>query len=136
MKKTILKLIVVLAFSLIAIQAVGFADNFQSPIPPKPDYLPGPDETILKDDASGTFRKTLITATLPRFAVILTGIVGIAAFLFLIISGIRFATAYTNEEAYEGAKKQAIYALVGFLIALLAYTVVNIIINIDFANGP
>jgi flagellar motor protein MotB len=99
-------------------------DEFQAPIIPKPPTLPGIVPTGEKDQ-----RTQLTQSVLPKIAVNMVGTVSIFALLFLIISGVRFATAYGNEENIEKAKKQATIAVVGLLIALLAYTIVRIIVN-------
>lgn len=98
---------------------------------PEISTLPGPS---VDEQASGT-RKVLVERTLPRFIVTFVGYVAIATLLFLVVSGIRFATAYGNEESIEKAKNQTIYALAGFVIALLAYTIVSIIANIELDNA-
>ena len=59
------------------------------------------------------------------------GFVGSMAFLFLVVAGVRYITAYGDEEAAGNAKNQAIYAVVGLVIALLSYTIVAIITNIN-----
>jgi len=93
---------------------------------PKPNGLPGPTETQQASDLRGWFTGTL----LPGWASGLIGFVGTIAFVMLIVSGIRYLTAYTNEEAATGAKKQMIYSAVGLLIAVFSYTIVAIIANL------
>lgn len=96
---------------------------------PKPSTLPGPDANTL--ETTGTrdiFTKTL----LPRFAVGFIGFIGAVTLVFLIIGGVRFVTAYGNEEAIEKAKKQITWSLIAFIIALLAFTIVQVIINFEF----
>ena len=93
---------------------------------PKPAGLPGPTTA----QQSSAIREWFTQSLLPGWAVGLTGFVGTAAFVMLIISGIRYLTAYTNEEAAAGAKKQMIYSIVGLLIAIFAYTIVAIIANL------
>lgn len=95
------------------------------PIIPKPQTLPGPE--------GGGARETLVQNILPNLAVGITGFASMAALLFLIIGGVRFVTAYGNEERVESAKKQVIFSLVGLLISLLAYTIVTVIIRINLA---
>lgn len=99
------------------------ARDFVQPTIPQPQTVPG--------DGINT-KKTLTETLLPRYAVGLIGFVSMAALVFLVIAGVRFATAYGNEEAVETAKKQIIYSILALLIALLSYTIVSIIINLKF----
>ena len=99
-------------------------------IPPKSDLLPGPSKEDF-DNESGV-SETLTTNVLPKLAVYLIGIVAGAAMLFLVIAGVRFATAYGNDESIQKAKNQALYAVVGIVVALLSYVIVQIVFNIKF----
>jgi hypothetical protein len=99
-------------------------------IPPKPDFLPGPVKADFTAEAGVS--ETLTKNVLPKLAVYLIGIVGGVAMLFLVISGVRFATAYGNDESVEKAKNQATWAVAGIVLALLSYTIVQIIFSIEF----
>lgn len=108
------------------------ASNFEAPTIPKPSTLPGPSET---EQIDKTLRSILLDTILPRFTIMLIGFIGGLALLFIVIAGARFAMAYGNEEAIDKAKKQAIYGIVGLLIAILAYTIVTIIVNLEFLGN-
>ncbi len=96
------------------------------PVIPKPRTLPGPE--------GSDNRKTLTETILPNYAVGTIGFVGALSLIFLIIGGLRFTMAYGKEESVENAKKQVIYALVGLVIALMSYTIVSIISNIELKS--
>jgi hypothetical protein len=91
----------------------------------KPTTLPGP-----TGDAAD--RASLTSSILPRIAVGIIGFAGAVALVFLIIGGVRYATAYGEDEAVEKAKKQVMYAIIGFFLAILSYTIVTIITNLNF----
>ena len=135
---TILAIFISLPFysAVFSLNVTNAAAEFEYPYIYQPDHLPGPTEKDIEDEKEkgGGVRQIFTTQLLPRYTVILTGFVGAMAFLYLIISGVRFATAYGNEEAATKAKNQMIYALVAFFIALLAYTIVSIIINVEFVG--
>lgn len=99
-------------------------DYVQSAIP-KPTTLPGP-------EGENADRASLTSSILPRIAVGIIGFAGAAALIFLIIGGVRYATAYGEDEAVEKAKKQVMYAIIGFFLAILSYTIVTIITNLNF----
>ncbi len=138
MKKNILKIFALLIITLNLGVATTFAlvDTPDTPDPapsfilspiPKPDTLPGPTE----QDG----RKALIRGILPKLAVFMIGSTASFSLLFLIIAGVRFTTAYGNDEGIQHAKKQAIYAVVGLLVSLMAYTIVRIISNFNYTEG-
>ena len=104
---------------------------FDAPIIPKPRFIPGPDEKE-QNDTKGGARGFFVDTILPFFGVRMVGFTGGVALLFLIISGVRFVTSYGNEEDIKKAKDQAMYAIIGFVIALISYAVVTIIINLEF----
>lgn len=139
MKKIIhyilLALLISISFSVIGTTAVAvaetteYAPTFTPTTIPKPDLLPGPDI-----EASGA-RKSLVDTILPYFGVAMVGIVGTASLLFLLVAGVRFSMAYGNDEAIQKAKDQAMYALVGLVLAILSYAIVRIITNIKYEEA-
>lgn len=88
--------------------------------------LPGPTAAQQGSSIRTWFTQTL----LPGWAAGLVGFVGAVALIMLVASGIRYLTAYTNEEAATGAKKMMIYSIVGLLLSVFSYTIVAIIANL------
>ena len=115
---------------LIAEMADGKEKPTNKLVTPKPSLLPGP--TTATQEQSKGVREWLVSTILPRWATMLVGFVGTVAFLMLIISGVRYLTAYGNEEAATSARKMIIYSIIGLLLALFSYTIVKIIINLKF----
>jgi len=115
-----------------ALPQIAHADNSQSEklTIPKPATLPGPSEDTQKNETtSGNYA---VTQILPGVTKMLMAFAGIASFIFLVISGIRFMVAYGNSEAVTGAKRQAQWAIIGLLISILGYAIVSIISSITF----
>lgn len=98
------------------------------PTIPQPDFLPGPDETADQAAVQSYFRDQAV----PGFIAGFMGLLAALALLALIVAGIRFMTAYGNEEAITSAKKMAIWTVVGFGITLLAYAIVTTINTLAF----
>ena len=119
-----------LSFLFFAVPSNNQASATQNLTIPEISTLPGP---TVEEQEAGT-RKLLTQRVLPRYIVTLVGFVGIGALIFLVVSGVRFAMAYGNEEDITKAKNQAIYAIVGFVIAILAYTIVSIIANLELKS--
>lgn len=104
---------------------------FEAPIIPRPDTLPGPTVTEQNDSS---IRDILVNRILPRVAITFIGFIAGLALVFVIIGGVRFVTAYGNEESIDKAKKQVIYGLVGLMLAVLSYTIVSIVTNLEFTG--
>lgn len=68
-----------------------------------------------------------ISTTLNTLSDNIFAIAAAAAALMITIGGIRFIMAGGSPEQITGAKNMIIYALVGLLIAGLAYTIVKLI---------
>ena len=60
---------------------------------------------------------------------ILLAIVGLLSVLYIIIGGLRYVTAHSNEEQAEGAKKTILHAVIGLAIVILSFVIVRIIAN-------
>jgi hypothetical protein len=139
MKKLILTSLLLIICTLNT-STVFATTNLIAVIPtiPQPSTLPGPTEEMqIKNNTDGTTQSSSISiliATVHKYAIFLIGGIGSVSFLFLIISGIRFLTIFENDESIKKAKDQAMYALIGFAIALFSYTIVAIISSLDFTS--
>lgn len=56
-------------------------------------------------------------------------ILGAVAVIMIIWSGIRYVTSAGNQTAVVSAKNTLIYAVVGLIVALLAYAIVSFVID-------
>lgn len=146
MKKILIYILLSIIISISTMGTMAFAqapgtpstgntqvNPFQPTLIPKPDYLPGPNPT--SQEAGGGTRKILTDTILPRYTIMLIGFVGSLALIYLVIGGVRFATAYGNDEATQKAKEQVIYALIAFILALLSYAIITIVINLKFEGN-
>lgn len=59
---------------------------------------------------------------------ILLFIVGVLSVIMLIIGGLRYVVSGGNQTAVTGAKNTILYAIVGLVVALIAYAVVNFVL--------
>ncbi len=57
-------------------------------------------------------------------------IVGILAVVMIIYSGIRYITAHGDKSQVESAKNTLIYSIVGLVVAIVAYAVVNWVVGL------
>lgn len=60
---------------------------------------------------------------------ILIFLVGIIAVIMLIIGGIRYAVSGGDDSAVKAAKNTILYAIVGLIVAFLAFAIVNFVVT-------
>lgn len=58
---------------------------------------------------------------------VVLGIAGFLTVIFIVVSGIQFITSSGNPEAAAGARSRLIYALVGFIIIVLSFAILQIV---------
>ena len=66
---------------------------------------------------------------------ILLYLAGAVAVLFVIIGGYQYMTSGGNEETAEKGRKTLINAIIGIVIIILSYVIVNVIVNLVSGNG-
>lgn len=125
---SLLTIIFLMAFHVVA----EAANNFTAPTIYKPELIPGPETAAVANEGS---RNILLNKFLPNLAVRIIGLIGVAALISIIVGGLRYVTAYGNDEAIEKAKTQILYSIVGFIVAILSYTIVSIVINTQFSDN-
>ena len=62
-------------------------------------------------------------------------IVGVMAVIMIIWGGIRYVLSAGNSAALTSAKNTIMYAVIGLIVAILAYTIVNFVINTVSGNS-
>lgn len=80
----------------------------------------GGDNAGDKSELEGMFRTIINTALY---------IVGAVSVLMLIYGGIRYTISAGNPEDVKNAKNTVLYAIVGIVVSLLAYAIVNFVIG-------
>ena len=60
---------------------------------------------------------------------ILLFVLGAIAVIMIVVGGIRYTTSNGDSSAITGAKNTILYAVVGLVIALLAYAIVNFVLG-------
>lgn len=55
--------------------------------------------------------------------------VGVISVIMIIIGGIRYALSGGDENGVKGAKDTILYAVIGVVVSLLAYAIVNFVIG-------
>ncbi len=73
-----------------------------------------------KDDATSTVKKII---NLMLFAI------GITAVILIIHSGLKYVTSRGDPGSIKSAKDTLLYAVIGLVVASLAYTIVNFVVT-------
>lgn len=60
---------------------------------------------------------------------ILLYVLGAVAVVMIVIGGVRYATSNGDSSAITGAKNTILYSVVGLVVAMLAYAIVNFVID-------
>ena len=122
MKKILLAFGLIFAFATPVVMTSNVLDN-QAHAEGAADLIQkGADSTGQKDSRSaGDLAKDFVNIML--FAV------GILAVIMLIWGGIRYVLSGGDSGAVSSAKKTILYAVVGLIVAILAYAIVNFVIN-------
>lgn len=112
-----------LAFSFAAVPATTHA--FDQSITDGADAAQG------KDQGSDLFGDGGIFRTITNVLLFLIGAVSV---IMLIIGGIRYTVSGGDSTAVTSAKNTILYAVIGIIVALLAYAIVNFVLD-SFASG-
>lgn len=61
---------------------------------------------------------------------------GVVALFLIIISGIKFITSGGDPKQVEGARHTMTYAIIGLIIILLSFFIINVIAKVFVPNNP
>ncbi len=72
---------------------------------------------------------TAANSIFSQVANVLIFIIGAVAVIMLIIGGLRYVLSSGNSSAVEGAKNTILYAIIGIVVASLAFAAVNFVVG-------
>ncbi len=90
------------------------------------------------DSARGSQQPTVLFGNSGVFSEItnvLLFVIGAVAVIMIVIGGLRYVISGGDAKQVQAAKNTILYALVGVIIAILAYAVVNFVSNTFITNG-
>jgi hypothetical protein len=70
-----------------------------------------------------------VTGIISIIVNILLFIIGAAAVIMIVIGGLKYVTSNGDQQAAASAKNTILYAVIGIIVAALAYAIVNFIIS-------
>lgn len=92
----------------------------------------GADSSKGKDQQSDLFGNDGVFKTITN---VLLFIIGAISVIMLIVGGIRYVVSGGDSSAVTSAKNTILYAVVGIVVAILAYALVNFVISSFSANN-
>lgn len=124
---SIVSLIVILASASLVVKAVTVTTPKINPVTDNGTiYLPGA-------NTGSNQGQVLQSQFLPSITKFVIGLTGALSLLFVIVGAIQMLTAFGNDEGLGTGKKTITWALVGLVISLLSFAIVQVIssINLD-----
>jgi len=92
---------------------------------PRPSIAP---VSLPSSPTGGNFTASgLVGQVVSAFLPIILGIAGFIAVIMIVISGIQFITSSGNPEAAAAARGRLTFAIIGFIIIILSYAILQII---------
>lgn len=70
-----------------------------------------------------------LSSVFSKVTNILLVIIGIASVIVIIIAGLRMVVSQGDPKSFESARNTILYAIVGIVIALLAYAIISFVLN-------
>jgi hypothetical protein len=126
--------------SLLIVPALALGVSFVAPAlqptvanaAPDLSLQSGADSSKGKDQQSDLFGESGVFKTITN---VLLFIIGAISVIMLIIGGIRYVVSGGDSAAITSAKNTILYAVVGVVVAILAYALVNFVIGSFSANS-
>lgn len=81
------------------------------------------------DDAGGANDSRSLTESVSTIVNVLLFLVGLTAVVVIIYAGFQYITAAGDSSKTKNAQSTITYAVIGLVVAILAYAIVNFVVN-------
>lgn len=81
------------------------------------------------DQAGGDDNSTDLPEFIKNIVNILLFVIGAVSVIVIIVGGIRYVTSAGDSSGITGAKNTILYAVVGLVVAFMAYAIVNFVLD-------
>lgn len=88
------------------------------------------------DCAQGNGQNESLTNVFKIVVNVLLFLVGAVAVIMLVIGGLRYVTSNGDQNAVTGAKNTILYAIIGIVVAFLAFAAVNFVTDQLISTAP
>ena len=79
--------------------------------------------------AKGNLQTTSLTDSVANVTNIMIMIIGVVSVIMLIIGGFRYVLSGGDQKGTSAAKDTILYAIIGVVVALLSYSIMNFVIG-------
>lgn len=133
--KTIARNIVLALVVALMAAGISFAQSSNRPPILPTDLSPDERALIIPNSANSSSPEEQYFGgyVLPAITRTVIALSGALAFVFMIVGGIQILTAYGNEERVAAGRKTMAFAVIGLVIAMLAFAIVQIISSVQIA---
>ena len=95
---------------------------------------PGDPKTMVDDltkckDFSGGSNQNDLMATVNTIINVIIGVIGFVAVVVIILGGVQYTTSAGDPGKVKKAKDTILYGIIGLVVALLAFAIVNFVLN-------
>lgn len=77
-----------------------------------------------------------VLGSISYYIQLLFVLVGVVAFFYIVYAGIQMATAFGNEGKYTSGKSTLLHAIIGVIVATMAYTIVSFVTGFFGIDPP
>jgi hypothetical protein len=120
-----------LAMSAITVMAIPLASGTVAAVNVLPfcDNTTNADKTVVCQEKKAAPTGNPIIGIIRTAIQIFTVVLGVAAVIVIILSGLRYITAGGDANAVESARRALTYALVGLIVAAVAQAIVSLVLS-------
>jgi hypothetical protein cdiviTM7_00617 len=128
MKKTVVSIVIVIcaAFGLATLSTVSLSSNVSAQVSDGIGAATTSEMEGRKIDGDSGLVKSVVN--------ILLWVIGILSIIMIIFSGIRYVTSAGDASKTKAAQNTLIYSVVGLIVAIMAWAIVDLVVN-KFASG-
>lgn len=125
-KKIILSLVVVLG---LVVAPVALTSTVQAATTPKEQICAGSGGTWAADTCTNASSNGTLEGLFKTIVNILLFLIGAISVVMIIIGGIRYVVSGGDQSSVTGAKNTILYAVIGLLVSIMAYAIVNFVVS-------
>ena len=128
MKKTVVSIAIMICavFGLATLSTVSLSNNVSAQVSDGIGAATTSEMEGRKIDGDSGLVKSVVN--------ILLWVIGILSIIMIIFSGIRYVTSAGDASKTKAAQNTLIYSVVGLIVAIMAWAIVNLVVN-KFASG-
>ncbi|MBI2798403.1 hypothetical protein HYX70_03885 [Candidatus Saccharibacteria bacterium] len=92
-------------------------------------HAANPDVSQGANSAQGSLSSVPLTTQVAQITNTLLIVIGVVAVIMLIVGGFRYIFSQGDEKQVKGAKDTILFSIIGIVVALLAYAIVNFVLG-------